>query len=1302
MNLKATLIIALQIFGLTIVSYAKENPKNPKFNNQQASFRSDCVRPTAQYDMGVNNVRARILTGGDLFSTASYVTPVPKAGQLPVSAIYAAGIWMSGKDRAGNIRLSASTYRNEGYDYFAGPLDLNGTTESQNCKNWDRIFSVKGDNIKKHIQAWKDAELSGQSLDCDKIPDDVKYWPAQGNPYFEGKFGWELPNQTLAAYWDFDANGKYDPCKGDYPMVNDRNCYEGYHEGLVIPAEIDFIVFNDNGNAQTLSGANKLQMEVQVNSFAYSTNDEINDITFYQYKLFSKATEDFIDCNFSFYIDPDLGCYQDDYIGYDPINKMAYAYNQDEIDGVDGSSCEGTNTYGTNIPLIGFNFFGGLRAPKIFKRDANGKILLDNDGRRILIDPVPNTGQQDTIVEVGLSSVNYMENCGLPGSSFPPGTCDPRRGREDDFYNYMRGLWADGTPMTFGGSGYNPGSTDTVRFAFDGEPNDPNGWSMCTSNLENGDRKLLLTQGPILLQPGSINQFTFVVTTAFDIKHPCPDISKLRYNNSLAQNLFGNCFEDFVVGPDAPELKAESKDKEIVINIDNLVSSNNYQESYTERISTVDDQFDQFYQFEGYKVYQVRAANTSRQLLNDIGSARLIAQSDIQNNITEIFNWKNIVNPDPTSNEDYIWTKESKVVASNSGLINNFSFTEDQFATGDKTLINGKNYHFMVVAYAHNNWQEFDPTDGSGQKTPYIESLNNVKVFTFVPKFSLFNEDYQLTVTRISGEGNPKVFLEVAPEMYDKMLGNSFDGKIKYLTGYGPLQGRVLDPTKLQNKTYRLEITGSTTPSNCAFDNSAIWKLTDITENKVLLEDITLSIVKEYFVEELGFAITVHQHRDPGTNIYENNGGIGLKIEYADQNGPKWYDAVKEGGVIQGQTIRELNYVGDNLLDSKKELSKIGEGFFVPAASVKDGEDPIIPFYLSPFSNDVSNTTILRLRDLNNVDIILTKDKSKWSKCIVVETAKEAYKNIGSPPVEDANEFTLRRTPSIDKDGNKLSNGTFGYSYFPGYAVDVETGRRLNIFFGENSVFGDQNINLLENNIPLGSDLIFNPSSQINSNSDINPLKYVAGGQHYIYVTRDSYDGCFSYGSYLDQNSTVLDQSKVNSAVTWVSFPILAKGAQLLPLNQGLIPNDVIFKIRVDNPYGKTRFFDITNELVCMTEDDFPVYEFGFNTFTSSTNTYNHLSNIYLSPNPILRSQSDITLRLFNLPEHVTINIYDTKGNLVKKCHQNEGSSEFLAGPGVKESKFNIDANDLSQGLHFVQIIDQKSGDIKTLKWMIL
>ncbi|MBP6235765.1 MAG: T9SS type A sorting domain-containing protein [Saprospiraceae bacterium] len=1299
MNLKAVFIIVWQLFSLVFFCFGKENPNNRIAFNPASSFVSDCVRPTTQYNMSVNNVRAKIRTGGDFFEMAGYITPVPASGQLPVSAIYIASIWLAGKDIAGNIRLSASTYRTEGYDYFAGPLDVNGTTESQTCKNWDQRFSVNGDNIKKHIQEWNNAQLPGQDFDCTKIPVDVKYWPAQGNPYFAEKYGWELPDQPLAAYWDYNGDGKYNPCDGDYPMLDDDKCQKGFHEGKLVPAEMNFLVYNDNGNEHTLSGPNRLQMEIQVNAFAYSAHDELNDMTFYQYKLINKSQDDLTEAYISWFVDPDLGCHQDDYIGYDPVHKMAFAYNQDAIDGINGSSCDGTNTYGSDIPMIGFDFFKSPLAPKNFLKDEAGNIVFDADGNKVLIDPLPGSVLSDTLIELGITSFNYMENGSV--GNFPAGTHEPRSGSEDGFYNYMKGLWRDGSPLSFGGSGFNPGSTDTVKFAFPGNPNDSGGWSMCTSNLANGDRKTLISAGPMLMQAGSVNQFTSGIFTAFDVKHPCPDISKLRYTNAIAQNLFDHCFEGYVSGPDAPELLAEKKDKEIVLHIMNEESSNNYQESYSEIIPSVSGQFDRLYKFEGYKVYQVRFATTSRQLLNDVGSARLIAQSDLQNNITEIFNWKNIVNPDSTSADDYIWVKESKVVASNTGINKSISFTEDQFATGDKTLNNGKNYFFMVVAYAHNNWKEFDPTDGSGQKNPYIESLTNVKVFTFAPKFNLFNEKYQFDVTRISGEGNPKIFLEVKPDMYDKMLGNNFDGKVNYLTGYGPLQGKVLDPAKLQNKKYRLEITGNINPVTCELDNSGIWKLTNITENKVILENIPLAGAKEYIEEELGFAITVHQHREPGTRVYENNGGIGLKVEYSNPNGPKWYNAVTEGGIIDENKINELNYVRENLLDPDKELSRIGEGFFIPSASVKYGVDPIIPFYLTPFAIDVSNATLFRLRDLNNVDIVLTKDKSKWSKCIVVESAKVAYTNIGFPPIGNAKEFSLRRTPSIDKDGNTLSDGTFGYSYFPGYAVDVETGRRLNIFFGENSVFSGPNASLLENNIPIGGDLIFNPSSQITSNSDQTPLKYVAGGQHYIYITRDKYDGCVSYGSYLGQNNTVADQSKVNSAVTWTSFPILSPETQLLPLSQGLIPNDVILKIRVDNPYGKTRFYDITQERNCKTEDDFPVYEFGFSMFTSSTNS-TILSNISLSPNPVFRSQSEVTLSLFHLPEHVNINIFDLNGNLVKRCHQNEGVSEFFAGPGVKETRFNINSGVLSQGLHFVQITDQKSGDIKTLKWMVL
>ena len=76
-------------------------------------------------------------------------------------------------------------------------------------------------------------------------------------------------------------------------------------------------------------------------------------MTFQRYKLINRANEDLIDCYFAMWVDPDLGCYTDDYIGCDIERSLAYTYNEDALDGQNGTSCPtGVNTYGDDIPII--------------------------------------------------------------------------------------------------------------------------------------------------------------------------------------------------------------------------------------------------------------------------------------------------------------------------------------------------------------------------------------------------------------------------------------------------------------------------------------------------------------------------------------------------------------------------------------------------------------------------------------------------------------------------------------------------------------------------------------------------------------------------------------------------------------------------------------------------------------------------------------------------------------------------------------------------------------------------------------
>lgn len=145
------------------------------------------------------------------------------------------------------------------------------------------------------------------------------------------------------------------------------------------------------------------------------------------------------------------------------------------------------------------------------------------------------------------------------------------------------------------------------------------------------------------------------------------------------------------------------------------------------------------------------------------------------------------------------------------------------------------------------------------------------------------------------------------------------------------------------------------------------------------------------------------------------------------------------------------------------------------------------------------------LTNLYSVDIVLTPDQSKWTRAIVLEsgagTAENEYKvaqhfngqtyyNIRHEP---------KNCPSVDKNGNPDNSGTTGFGWFPGYAINVETGERLNIMFAENS----------EDEYNRGNDMIFNPTNVYAFKKDAaGALVLDANGQP-IPMSRDEYDSLY-------------------------------------------------------------------------------------------------------------------------------------------------------------------------------------------------
>lgn len=1347
----AVLIMLLAFFDLSAKEPDKQGGAPVTADN--IGWRAACTRPTKQIEMEINNVRARLLTSGNLWYDANYIVPKPAPGQLPVSALFAGGVWIGGVDRAKNIRVSAVTYRNEGFDWFTGPLDLNGATEKEVCDNWDRFFTMNGTSALAHANRVIKSLETGVGIECDSVPEDILYWPGQGNPHWRKKYPFALPDQPLGSFWDHDENGIYDPCGGDFPIIDIRGCEpeDVFEARELIPDQMVFWIYNDNGAAQTLSGPNSIQMEVQVQAFGYATNDEINDMTFYRYKLINKAKEDLIDCYFSMWVDPDLGCYQDDYIGCDVERSLAYVYNQDDIDGIGASvACSGTATYGTKIPMVGIDYFRGPLGPRVFKRDDDGNLILDEDGKAILLQPEPYTGALDTLIELGMTSFTYAENASI--GSPAPNTTDPQRGREDGFYNYIRGLWSDGTPVTYGGTGLNPGSTDTIKYVFPSPPNDrsPDAWSMCTVNMPFGDRRTMQATGPLLLQPGAQNELIVGVVFVPDIAHPCPDLTRLRAADDIAQALFDNCF-DLTEGPDAPDLTAVELDRELILMLSNESSSNNYNEGYEELDLQAPMDVDNTYKFEGYRIFQLANATVTGQELSDVSKAREVAKVDLKNGIKEIYTWTGQPNP-VVENGPIVWTPTRTVTGLDSGIRKSFKITEDQFASSDKRLINHKQYHFLVLAYAYNNWKTFDIVNGEGQKKAYLEGRRNVKAYTLVPRPIVYEElqakygDGPI-VTRIQGEGNPGKFLEIDPSIYDLIINKNFDGRITYKTGAGPIEAKVVDPLKVKDGKYRLEIVGNFLANNqgtaCAFDQDAYWRLTDVNRNEVLLDNRKLSDIKEYIINNFGFSVTIENLDEPGTANTTANGAVGARLEYKNPNQNLWFNAIRDGGIYNPNApgIRFLDFVRTSRNDPNGSLAKMGNGFFTPILSTRYEDDPDLQFYVSPGPKEImrfstaSNVNSLRYRDLNNIDIVFTSDKSKWSKCVVVETTANDLIAAGAVTINNAKNFDLRNSPSIDQNGAQLNDGTVGFSYFPGYAIDVETGKRLNIFFGESSLFSGDNASVLQGGEPIGGDLLFNPSSEVviedfvvrNPNtSDIELISdvraMVVGGHHYIYVTRMEYDGCESIYDRLKyaangNSPSTNNKHKVLSSVTWTGIPI---PTQMTSLENGLIPNDLTVKLRVNNAYGMSKRYDANNERACLTDGDLPIYEFEFKgtearQLATQEEYEGALSNVNVVPNPYYAyssyetSQFTNVVKITNLPAKAVVTIYSIDGSFIKQYNRDEREA-ILSGtnrptstsqvyPDLEWDMKNFKDIPVASGVYLIHISAPDYGEERTIKW---
>ncbi len=1300
MNMR-TILSSIVLLSVVFSAHAEryKYEKQNKGGDNPPTVAANCNPATAATELDINNTRALIQSGGDMwwdFNRARY--EIPKGSNK--TSLFAGSLWLAGQDISGQFKVAALRFRQIGNDYWTGPLStVDAEIDQQTCTDYDRHWETSRPMVAEFSAWWEAGQFDQENgtntqetlYEGYSIPSVIGEWPAHGRnfePYNEDYY--------LAPFYDRDGDGDYDPeGDGDYPgyvLVGKSDCSRRVRD--IYGDQNIWWVFNDKGNIHTETGGQSIGMEVRAQAFAFATTDEVNNMTFYNYELINRSTFELSETYFGQWVDGDLGNAQDDFVGVDVRRGLGYFYNGDD----DDQDAGGVFGYGTNPPAIGVDFFQG----PFQANDGIDNCLCDDYASAKAEDGIVYKGQGagygDGIIDnerYGMRKFLFHNN-----ASGPIG--DP--GSATDYYNFLRGIWKDGTPMTFGGNGYDPtnpnaipagymfpGDTDPLNWGTDGVDPGVSSWTEYSAGNLPADRRFVQSSGPFRLGPGAVNNITVgIVWMQASSGGRLESVELMRRADDKTQALFDSCFE-ILDGPDAPDVASQELDREIILMLSNPLNSNNYNEGYAsidpflaapDSVDTDEDGINDLrltdaekaifatYKFEGYQIYQLADGSVGTNDLTDPDKARLVAQVDIANDIDKLVNYE--FNSQIGQDVPLV-----KVDGENEGIRHSFQITEDLFSTTDSRLINHKTYYFMAVAYAYNRYGDgvgnlqyidgeydpsFDPPKLDGQKLPYLASRKSpsgpVRVIEAIPhKTHMEYDGVELNaqygdgieIQRVEGRGNGGNFANVKEDYLDSVL-NVFaltpedwtTVDLTYEAGEGPVALKVVDPLIIPPGKFTIQFIDTTADQDFYDLTWVLYERNSSTPIDTVKADQTIRQANEQVMFDLGLSLTVGPGYPAFSERPVNNGYVGSDIQFVDES-DQWLSGIVD---VDASGIQNWIKAGKFYADAQPGFQEedgdacadIGCNSFIdedenwenivnrtwapfPLASY-DTAHPIPMFPTASGKARLYAKNIIIQSGLDkvpSVDVVFTTDKSRWTRCAVLEAEDNGKLTTGG-----AVRGEMRKALSVDKDGRnqldpecnveeatfggkqtlgpliddvpqldkdyytslldssevELSELSVGMGWFPGYAVDVETGQRLNMAFAENSWLGSEN----------GADMQWNPTDKL-TEPLFNELRF--GGMHMVYVFRDNLEdgsklqdaeqmmpayegGTFTFrnlvrfdrlaaGALFDPNNTIYQYyMSVMRAGAWVGYPVLAEGAEMWGASGN---NHVTVKLRTSKPY---------------------------------------------------------------------------------------------------------------------------------------
>jgi|GEM_PF-5322273 len=216
----------------------------------------------------------------------------------------------------------------------------------------------------------------------------------------------------LAPFYDQDSDGQYNPMQGDYPIA-----LEEYPE--FTPSEFTYSVIVESISQITFTPNINVEVE-QISYVINCTDSPLSQGINYRWKVTNFNNE----------------TYQKLYLGIFEYGDMG---------------CPFKNLTGTNLPTNSIYFYNNYRYEDGCAIPSNQREIVEST---FSLSHDLNTTITGNPLDFDFANGVFIENP----------------------INFFKSKWSDGVNLTYGGSGYNPGSVDSTNYIMPDFPETTNGW----------------------------------------------------------------------------------------------------------------------------------------------------------------------------------------------------------------------------------------------------------------------------------------------------------------------------------------------------------------------------------------------------------------------------------------------------------------------------------------------------------------------------------------------------------------------------------------------------------------------------------------------------------------------------------------------------------------------------------------------------------------------------------------------------------------------------------------------------------